>query len=148
MNLWLVNLKDNRDNAEENNNLKFRICKALGIIAIGWSNNRTCADEENGRIAKRLLGEMKEGDYAWVIHPTEGIYYLAKIIDASITESYKLFHDEDINLARRVDYLTSIRSKLFCKGAKRLFAYRAVQMNHDAIIEEYTEQLLKDIGEE
>lgn len=143
MNLWLVNLKDNRDTAEKDIDLKFRICKALGIVAIGWYDT----DEENGRTAKKLLGEMKEGDYVWVIHPANGTYHLAKVIDTSVTESYNSFHDVDINLARRVNYLTSIRSELFCEGTKRLFAYRAVQKNRVVEIEEYMEQLLKDIGE-
>ena len=144
MNLWLVNLKDNRDNAEKIIDLKFRICKALGIISVGWYDD----DEKNGQTAKKLLREMKEGDYVWVIHPANGTYHLAKVIDTSITESYNSFHDVDINLARRVNYLTSIRSELFCEGVKKLFAYRAVQMNHDVEIEDYTRQLLREIGEQ
>lgn len=92
MTIWYMNLKDNRKSEKcSDEELKFRICKEKGILAIGWgvesfvnSWQEYCIKAEKiyGKIpAINSLEKMSCGDFVWVKNPVVKEYYLVEIID-------------------------------------------------------------------
>lgn len=96
MNVWYMNLKDNRNlgrNADEE--LKFRICIEKSILAIGWGFNANFEDwseykaladdyyrnDDRYSTAVYKLTDMKKDDLVWLKNPVSHERYLAQIVD-------------------------------------------------------------------
>ena len=60
MNVWHMNLKDNRKKEKcTDQELKFRICKEKGILAIGWGISEKVNSWQEYRIkAKKIYGKI------------------------------------------------------------------------------------------
>ena len=99
MNIWCMNLKDNRNFEKRNKDpeLKFKLCKEESIITIGWSvEGRTNSWDEYKEIADKVykndrgyiaarnaLEKVSYGDLVWTKNPVKGIYYIAEVTDKS-----------------------------------------------------------------
>lgn len=97
MKIWIMNLKDDRDEKARNNDdeLKFRLCLEKSILAIGWGLDtnfdnwqayRSVADLRYGNnygypSAVNALQEMECGDLVWTQNPVTHEHYLAQIVD-------------------------------------------------------------------
>lgn len=96
MNIWYMNLKDNRNvgrNADDE--LKFRICIEKSILAIGWGFNANFEDwseykaladdyyndDKAYSTAVKKIAEMQNGDLVWLKNPVSHERYLAQIVD-------------------------------------------------------------------
>lgn len=99
MNIWCMNLKDDRNVSERNRDeeLKFRLCREKSIVAIGWAipedvftwnDYKKRADvvyaaKNNYHIARDHLQRMEKGDLVWVKNPPKKAYFLVEITDDS-----------------------------------------------------------------
>ncbi len=99
MNVWCMNLKDNRDIDERNRDeeLKFRLCRKKSIIAIGWAipedvftwdeyiikADVVYAAKKNYKTARNQLQRVEKGDLVWVKNPPKKAYFLVEITDDS-----------------------------------------------------------------
>ena len=97
MNVWYMNLKDNRsiENHNADEELKFKICIEKSILAIGWgfdaifydwSQYKALADYyyrdyDGYRTAVKYLSDMQNGDLVWLKNPVTDESYIAQIID-------------------------------------------------------------------
>ena len=60
MNIWVMNLKDDRENFEKPNDLsKFQFCLNNGIIGIGWGNEIDLPDAQNSTNHLDALNSLK-----------------------------------------------------------------------------------------
>ena len=102
MNVWYMNLKDNRDaeNRNSDDELKFRICIEKSILAIGWGFNanfedwseykaladdyyKDDKDDKAYSAAVNGLTKMQKDDLVWLKNPVSHERYLAQIVDDS-----------------------------------------------------------------
>lgn len=145
MNVWCMNLKDNRDEDKRNKDaeLKFRLCMEKEIIAIGWvvsevvnswqeyldKANKARCNQNNFSTGTKALKRMKCGDLVWVKNPVSKEYYLVQITDNSPEPSiYRNLMEFDICAYRRCRYWQVEPS--FLIGAlcrKNLSARRAIE---------------------
>ncbi len=97
MNVWLMNLRDNRD--EPNANLgmsKFEFCKSNGILGIGWVGYDAGSDDTAFSTAKKYIDSFEAGDLVWTKDPVEHTYYLCEIL-ATAEAAEEEFHKHDIS---------------------------------------------------
>ena len=101
--VWCMNLIDARDEDVKNKDteLKFRLCKERGILAIGWGvssvvnswqeyldvASNTWRTSKNFVAATNALKEMAYGDLVWVKNPVSDDVYIAEIVDKSTDPS-------------------------------------------------------------
>ena len=97
MAIWHMNLKDNRKEGKcSDEELKFRLCKEKGILAIGWNVTAEVnswqeyrlkaekvytSEKKNLTTACNGFEKMKEGDLVWVANPVTKDWYLTRVID-------------------------------------------------------------------
>lgn len=100
MNVWYMNLKDDRDaeNRNSDDELKFRICIEKSILAIGWGFNanfedwseykaladdyyKDDKDDKAYSAAVNGLTKMQKDDLVWLKNPVSHERYLAQIVD-------------------------------------------------------------------
>ncbi len=120
--VWCMNLIDNRNEGERNKDaeLKFRLCKEKGIIAIGWgvsgvvnswqeyleAANNAWRANKNFVAATNALKEMACGDLVWIKNPASDDVYIAEIVDKSADPSiYSNLMEFDICAYRKCRYL-------------------------------------------
>jgi len=86
MGIWRLNLIDNRLK-ERNTPEKFRQCKNMGILAIGWAKESPLTyysgDELKAYMcAAKCLSSMQIGDLVWVRDTDKKEYYICKVCGA------------------------------------------------------------------
>lgn len=97
MNIWCMNLKDNRNKPKQNRDkeLKFRLCRKNSMVAIGWAvDGNVSSWEEYKRLAdikyanntayaaaRNGLQNMEPGDLVWICNPVTHEYSLVEITD-------------------------------------------------------------------
>lgn len=143
MQIWCINLKDNRDKSKQNKNtgLKFQICRERCIVAIGWSvcdnvntweEYKHLADAEYANdtsyaAARNGIQSIKSGDLVWVRNPVTREYYLVEITDEAPSVANEL-RDFDICGYRRGNYYSIPNAMLTdALSPKMLSARRAVE---------------------
>ncbi len=98
MNVWIMNLKDNRDTAApDGTEKKFSFCKEREILGIGWVGY----DPENSGDAAflkahSLLNNFCAGDLVWV-HNKDKEYYLCRITEKAQHTDDAEFNQNDIS---------------------------------------------------
>lgn len=103
MNVWLMNLKDNRDNAEvDGTEKKFDICKSKGILGIGWVSDKSKEEEKNAyQNANSAIDDFEIGDLVWVRNTAakdgEPNRYICKITATAVTTNDTEFNNSDIS---------------------------------------------------
>ena len=118
--VWCMNIKDNRGknrSSNKNPELKFEKRREKGILAIGWSVNKTVHtweeyrqiadeiyEESNGYTAARNnMERLKAGDLVWVKNPVTSERYIVEIQD-NITAYYGELDEFDIGPYRHGKY--------------------------------------------
>lgn len=102
MNVWLMNLKDNRDNAEvDGTEKKFDICKSKGILGIGWVSDKSKEEEKNAyQNANSAIDDFEIGDLVWVRNTAakdgEPNRYICKITATAVTTTDAELNSLDI----------------------------------------------------
>lgn len=148
--IWCMNLIDNRNEGERNKDdeLKFRLCKEKGMIAIGWgvsgvinswqeylkSANEVWKSDKNFVAGINALEEMSDGDLVWIKNPVSDDVYIAEIVDKSADPSiYSNLMEFDICAYRKCRYLyvnSNYLTGSLCK--KHLSARRAIEKMRDS----------------
>ena len=148
-NVWIINLKDNRDGSNKNDDTKFNICKKEKFIAFGWGtpDKRTQA---NYNKADRAFSKMRVGDYVWTKNPkTKSDFYLLEIIDDEIkdylVEGNTYFLDNDISKSIGVKQIECFRNGALPNG---LVKRNIVARNTVERVHEETRQYLIDATED
>ena len=148
MKIWIMNLKDNRNNGEnKNSDKKFSICKEHEILAIGWANedinNSTDAAYIN---AYNRLSDMKRNDLVWVKNPKTRDYYICEISDDKIITTSEFLRENDIASAKKCKYHLVEKAVIdteFKKGD--LTAIPTIQGVSDVEIINKTKNIFKEI---
>lgn len=158
MNVWRMNLLDNRDEPNRDIKAKFNTCKKNSFVAIGWAIEDVSSWEEykllagkkhqkkNFSGAIRGLERIHRGDLVWVINPESKERYIVEIEDEtpSVCNGYE---DLDICAYRKGTYYKVDESKV--KGnsvltINNIKARQTIERKSDAIKEE-TVKLFKDL---
>lgn len=152
MNVWYMNLKDNRsvENRNADEELKFKICIEKSILAIGWgfdaifydwSQYKLLADyyqdDAGYRTAVKYLSDMKRSDLVWLKNPVTHERYLVQIID-DVPSLACYLKDFDIYTCRKANII-KINSETLSKFdllGKKDFARRTIeQVGEQSIID-------------
>lgn len=106
MNVWLMNLKDNRDNAEvDGTEKKFKFCKEKNIVGIGWVDYKKNKIKDLGyERAKAAIERFQYGDLVWVKDNVNKKYYICKINDNSNKITEEECNNYDISEYRFCQY--------------------------------------------
>ena len=86
MGVWVMNLIDNREH-DVNTPKKFRLCKNMGILAIGWAKENplesfTGRDLSGYKAAVKGLSNIELEDLVWVRDTVNKEYYICKVLGA------------------------------------------------------------------
>lgn len=134
MRVWIIQLKDNRDNGKNKNKRdKFDFCISNNIIGIGW-----CTNIDDAYIkAHKTICKMQKGDLVWTKIPNEKTYYICKIIDDELisTKGNAMFESFDISEYRNVHFSNPIPLKQLPFGYRHLISRSTVReiKNQDII---------------
>ncbi len=100
MQVWIMNLKDNREEANRPPNLeksKFRFCLEQGIVGIGWVDEAAQEAESPAfSRAEKALDAFAAGDLVWVRDPETKEYYLCQITAPAVTTREEEWNRQDI----------------------------------------------------
>jgi len=158
MNVWRMNLLDNRDEPNSDIKAKFNMCKKNSFVAIGWAIEDVSSWEEYKLLAgkkhqeKNFSGAIKGleriqcGDLVWVMNPESKERYIVEIEDEtpSVCNGYE---DFDICAYRKGTYYKVDESKVKGNGVltiNNIKARQTIEHKSDAIKEE-TVKLFKDL---
>lgn len=103
MNVWIMNLKDNREEATADGTAKkFAFCKEKGIVGIGWASDSSKEEEKKAyENAKSAIEDFKIDDLVWVRNSTakegEPNRYICKITAMAVTTNDTEFNNSDIS---------------------------------------------------
>ncbi|MDE5670932.1 MAG: hypothetical protein K2I14_05670 [Eubacterium sp.] len=115
--VYIVNLKDNRENHDKNDDIKFETCMRNKIISIGWGSEKS-RENPNFKAAINNLNRMKKGDLVWVRNPkNKNDIRLLKIADDEVCdymEASKNCFIDDISAARKIE------DKIICFPPEKL----------------------------
>lgn len=83
MGIWILNLIDNREE-DRNTPEKFRQCKDMGILAIGWAKENPLTFYKDGdlksyKAAVKGLSSIEPDDLVWVRDTVNKEYYICKV---------------------------------------------------------------------
>lgn len=82
-NVFIMNLKDNTCNGIKlNNSDKFNICRKAGMLALGWTTEKSRMEDPTFARVYKLLHDMKKGDLVWTRNPETKEYYICEIADS------------------------------------------------------------------
>lgn len=80
MNVWLMNLKDDRNDSNITSGDKFRFCKKHSVIGIGWADYDENKTNDLGlKKANNAIEQFNRGDLVWVRDIENDVYYICKI---------------------------------------------------------------------
>ncbi|MDE5604413.1 MAG: hypothetical protein K2I73_02385 [Eubacterium sp.] len=135
-NVYILNLKDNRENHDKNDDTKFTTCMRNGIISIGWGSEES-RESSAYKTAINKFNEMKKGDLVWTKNPkTKSKFYLLEVVD---DEGYDYFENEkeyyiheDKSFARRIRKIESFSAENLPNGLtkKDIVARRTAERVH------------------
>jgi hypothetical protein len=158
MNVWRMNLLDNRDEPNRDIKAKFNTCKKNSFVAIGWAIEGVSSWEEYKLLAGKKhqkknfsgaingLERIQRGDLVWVMNPESKERYIVEIEDEtpSVCNGYE---DFDICAYRKGTYYKVDESKVKGNGVltiNNIKALKTIECKSDAIKEE-TVKLFKDL---
>ena len=107
MGVWVMNLIDNR--AEDRNTPeKFRQCRSLGVLAIGWAKEDPLTFYKDGdlkayKTARRGLSGIEMDDFVWVRDTVNKEYYICKVCGPLETAPSNLW-PKDIGEYRKAEW--------------------------------------------
>lgn len=113
MNVWKMNLKDNRDHCDVPMDLecsKFDFCKQRDIVGIGWADysdneDNTLTEKDYGyEKAKNSISSFENGDLVWVKNPETKEYYLCVIKSQVQYTNEEEFNKNDISMYCECEY--------------------------------------------
>lgn len=103
--VWIMNLKDNRDDGEQKNtDKKFNFCQEHNILAIGWAGQSPADGSTAFKNALDGLSRMARGDLVWVKNPCTGERYLCEILNDRVLPLPNSFHAFDAARGRICEY--------------------------------------------
>lgn len=166
MNVWIVNLKDNRkEKTNENNRSKFEICKEKSVIAFGWAVDKSAKtwDEYKYNVshysdfskndirsflkAATAFENMKPDDLVWTRDPNTKKYYICKILSDFEPSVFRNLEGCDISVFRNCEYkeigfLPTVTNKITWRNLISRPTVRRV-LNNTVITE--TNRLFKEV---
>lgn len=111
--VWVMNLKDNRDDGEQKNtDIKFNFCQEHNILAIGWAGQSPADGSTAFKNALDGLSRMARGDLVWVKNPCTGERYLCEILNDRVLPLPNSFHAVDAAYCRICEYRPVSEQKL------------------------------------
>lgn len=129
MNIWVMNLKDNRDETEKPEDLsKFQFCLNNSIAGIGWGNETDLPDDQKSSDhlnALNALRSIKPGDLIWINGGEE--YYIATA-KSEIKEANSAWHKYDI-----ANYIECDFYKIGAEIPEKLQDYKDKLVAHSTI---------------
>lgn len=132
MNVWIMNLRDNREvKTEESNRMKFDFCKKKGIIGIGWVGYDESSNDNAYLLANKYIDEFEIGDLVWT-KDYNNEYYLCKITSKSDITDDKEMHDNDISKFCECEY-TPVVSLPEGIENKDLIARHTIEKGNEAV---------------
>ena len=143
MNVWIMNLKDNRNPPDSVKlDRKFQICKLLGILSIGWAEDTS----HDNAFEKAYDGikNMAIRDLVWTKNPMTKENYLCRITGDFEKETGAL-NREDIGYSIPCEFKKVDDTLLSQNGItkEQLFSRSTLQKCHDADLIKSTHALNK-----
>lgn len=145
MKVWIMNLKDNRYHpASCNSDRKFRICKFLGVLAIGWADDTS--QDDSFKVAYNGIASMSSGDLVWTKNPITQEEYLCKIT-GTFEKEIGILNREDIGYIIPCEFNIIDDACLLQSGIakEQLISRKTLQMCHDTDLLNSTVKLYTDI---
>lgn len=107
MAVWSMNLIDNREHGV-NTPEKFRFCKNIGILAIGWAKENpmesfTGRDLSGYKAAVKGLSSIELEDLVWVRDTVNKEYYICKVLGSLEKAPINLW-TKDIGQFRKAEW--------------------------------------------
>lgn len=98
MKVWIMNLKDNREESQsKNGDEKFLFCMSRGIVGIGWAGcDPETSDDGDFLRAHMYLNSFEIGDLVWVRNIVTGEYYICSITEKAEKAGEDLYNQNDI----------------------------------------------------
>lgn len=101
MNVWIVNLLDNRAEEDKPKDLqksKFQFCKGRGIIGIGWVGSDPENSEDIGFLrAHNAISAFRKDDLVWTKDPDSKEYYICRVTGEALSASDAELNQHDIS---------------------------------------------------
>lgn len=101
MNVWIMNLLDNRSEENKPTDLqqsKFQFCKEKGIVGIGWVGCDPIDSKDIGFLrAANAFSDFKKDDLVWTKDPDSKEYYICRVTDEPIAANDAELHRYDIS---------------------------------------------------
>ena len=151
-NVYILNLKDNRENHDKNDDTKFTTCMRNGIISIGWGSEES-RESSAYKTAINKFNEMKKGDLVWTKNPknTDEIYLL-EIADDEVRDALKAQKDcfvDDIVVSKKVTEIVKIPPEKLPDGITRkdIVAYHTVERVQRQFLIDATLNFAKELKE-
>ncbi len=111
VNVWIMNLKDNRDEKPASlNQSKFDFCKNKGIVGIGWANIDPLNTQDTAFLqANKAIESFEIGDLVWVKNPNSETanqeQYLCRITSKAVSTGDEIMNSYDIGKYCKCEYL-------------------------------------------
>ena len=107
MGVWAMNLIDNREH-DVNTPKKFRLCKNMGILAIGWAKEKplesyTGRELKAYKAAVKGLSGIESNDLVWVRETVNKEYYICKVCGV-LEYAPKDLQSNDIGQYRKAEW--------------------------------------------
>ena len=106
MNIWIMNLKDNRAIKTKNSDkAKFDYCKANNIVGIGWvGSDAESSDDMGFLLANKYIDGFEIGDLVWTKNEQDE-YYLCKIKSKAVKTDDEEINNNDISKYCKCEYI-------------------------------------------
>ena len=107
MSVWVINLIDNRKHDADKQE-KFRQCKNMGILAIGWAHENPLSFYKDDDLrayaaAVKGLSSIQPADLVWVHDTANKAYYICKVYGA-LENAPKSLWSKDIGRYRQAEW--------------------------------------------
>ena len=107
MGVWIMNLIDRRE-CDVNTPEKFRLCKNMGILAIGWAKEKTLKSYTGRELmaykaAVKGLSGIESDDLVWIRDTVNKEYYICKVYGVLETAPKDL-QFKDISQYRKAEW--------------------------------------------
>lgn len=140
MNVWIMNLKDNREEKPADlSQSKFEFCKEKGIVGIGWANPEF---ENAGDVAfsqaENAIDSFEIGDLVWVKNPSAENdaekHYICKITEKAVKTDDDTMNKYDIGKYCACEYIPvqNLPEEL---ESERLIAVHTIEKANETITE-------------
>lgn len=150
MNVWIMNLKDNREEKPADlSQSKFEFCKEKGIVGIGWANPEF---ENAGDVAfsqaENAIDSFEIGDLVWVKNPSAENdaekHYICKITEKAVKTDDDTMNKYDIGKYCACEYIPvqSLPEEL---ESERLIAVHTIEKANETITEK-TQSLIYPVS--